>query len=338
MTPTSGPAFAASIEAAIRSLNTVKYCCVAGIAWMVYDILINLDREVKHFWVSKFKWSFPRVLYFLNRYFALASVAFFVFGLFHPLSTTVSTVSIYVQTWTGALEIWFLQAILIYRVNALYRTKKILISILVFFLSSAAAVIAIITTTAGTSKTMAEHIPGLSACVPAPRQSRLGEIWAFWVPILVFESYLFALALLQLVRNVEMVRRNALLFRSRSHLVELILRDSIWYFLLVCLIDISSLIIWQSHHGPAGQPGTEWTTGFTAPFFSITGTRLLLNLREHGDFAEYISTGGISALNHYGTEPHSAIQFAERAVIAMKPTFEDSRTAVHITTPCMPEP
>ncbi|KAF8205433.1 hypothetical protein K438DRAFT_1819099 [Mycena galopus ATCC 62051] len=44
--PTSGPALLADVEAAIQETNTVKYCCVAGLAWIVYDILINLDREV----------------------------------------------------------------------------------------------------------------------------------------------------------------------------------------------------------------------------------------------------------------------------------------------------
>ncbi|KAF8146933.1 hypothetical protein K438DRAFT_490314 [Mycena galopus ATCC 62051] len=323
--PTSDPAaFLAALEAAIRSTETVKYCCVAGIAWMAYDILINLDREVKHFWFGK--WSFPRVLYFLNRYFSLARVVFFVFGLFHPLSTTVCTVSIYVQTWTGALEIWFLQIILIYRVNSLYRTKKILISIIIFFLCSIAGVVMVITTSVGTSKAAAEHLPGLSLCVPVSHHSRLAEIWAFWVPILAFESFLFVLALNQLIRNIGILRKNALLFRSNNHLVELILRDSMWYFLLVCLIDISSLVIWQSPHIPAG---TEWTTGFTAPFFSIIGTRLLLNLREHGDVTDYISTGGtLPASNYRGTEPRSAIEFAERGAVP-KTTFNDSSTVIH---------
>ncbi|KAF8209416.1 hypothetical protein K438DRAFT_230344 [Mycena galopus ATCC 62051] len=228
-TPNSGPALIAALAAAIQSTNTVKYCCVAGIAWMVYDIIINLDREIKYFWFGK--WSLPRVLYFFNRYFSLARVVFFVFGLFHPLTTAVCSASIYVQTWTGALEIWFLQIILVYRVNSLYRSKKILSSIILLFICSAAAVMAIITTSVGSTKTTAEHLPGFSACVPEARHSRLGEIWAFWVPILVFESYLFALALTQLARNIGVVRRSGLLFQSNSHLVELILRDSIWYFL-----------------------------------------------------------------------------------------------------------
>ncbi|KAJ7112405.1 hypothetical protein C8R43DRAFT_1040559 [Mycena crocata] len=327
MSSPSGPAFFAAVESAIQSTNTVKCCCVAGIAWMAYDILINLDREVQHFWSGK--WSLPRVLYFLNRYFSLARVIFFVFGLFHPLSDTFCNAVIYVQTWTGAFEIWFLQIILIYRVNSLYRTKKILIFTLIFFVCSAAAVIAIMTTAVGSANTKVEHLPGLTACIPTAHHSRIGLIWAFWVPILIFESFLFLLALNQLIRNVAVIRKSTLLFRSKHHLVELILRDSMWYFLLVCLLDISSLLIWQSPHVAAG---TEWTTGFTAPVFSITGTRLLLNLREYGDVTEYISTGlgGTPASNWRGTEPHSAIEFAERSVPAAK-TFDDSTTAAHAT-------
>ncbi|KAJ7134312.1 hypothetical protein C8R44DRAFT_421729 [Mycena epipterygia] len=334
-TPASGPTFFAAVEAAIRSTNTVKYCCIAGIAWMVYDILINLDREIKHFWFGR--WSLPRVLYFLNRYFSLARVVFFVFGLFHPISNTVCNVFIYVQTWTGAFEIWFLQIILIYRVHSLYRTKKILISIIISFLLSAAAIIAIITTAVGAAHTVEEHLPGLTLCVPTSRRSQMmGEIWAFWIPILLFESYLFSLSLVQLVRNVGTVRRDALLFRSNSHLVELIFRDSIWYFLTVCIIDLASLAIWQSPHVPAG---TEWTTGFTAPFFSIIGSRLLLNLREYADLTKYISTGGTPASDWRGDETHSAIEFAERSLPkpATKTTFDDSNTATHASSLQHPE-
>ncbi|KAJ7084807.1 hypothetical protein B0H15DRAFT_988954 [Mycena belliarum] len=220
-TPASAAAFLATLEAAIQSANTVKYCCVAGIAWMVYDIIINLDREIKHFWSGK--WSLPRVLYFLNRYFSLARVTFFVYGLFHPLSNTLGqsgTVSIYMQTWTGAFEIWFLQIILIYR--------------------------------------------------DLPPQM----------------------------------------------------------LMVILSLDISSLLIWQSPHVPAG---TEWTTGFTAPVFSITGTRLLLNLREYGGITEYINTGGTRASEWRDTEPHSAIEFAERRAPAANSTFDDSSTAIRAT-------
>ncbi|KAF8138050.1 hypothetical protein K438DRAFT_1996496 [Mycena galopus ATCC 62051] len=307
--PTFNPAVVASLEAAIKANLTVKYCCFAGIAWMVYDILINLHREVKHFWFGK--WFFPRVLYFLNRYFSLARVVFYVFG----------TASIYVQTWTGAFEVWFLQIILIYRVNSLYRTKKILIAIIFLFLCSVAGVTTIITKSVGASQA--------AACMVGPHHVRLGAIWAFWVPILAFESVLFVLALFQLVRNIGMFRKNALLFQSNSHLIELILRDSIWYFLVVCLVDITSLVLWQSPHVPAG---TEWTTGFTSPLFSIIGTRLLLNLREYGDVMEYTSSGGRPNSNYHESEPRSAIGFAGRTRAA-RTTFGDSSTRIRTPIP-----
>ncbi|KAF8181746.1 hypothetical protein K438DRAFT_1179868 [Mycena galopus ATCC 62051] len=287
---------------------------------MVYDILINLHREVKHFWFGK--WFFPRVLYFLNRYFSLARVVFYVFGLFYLTSSTaVCTASIYVQTWTGAFEVWFLQIILIYRVDSLYRTKKILIAIIFLFLGSVAGVTTIITKSVGASQA--------AACMVGPHHVRLGAIWAFWVPILAFESVLFVLALFQLVRNIGMVRKNALLFQSNSHLIELILRDSIWYFLVVCLVDITSLVLWQSPHVPAG---TEWTTGFTSPLFSIIGTRLLLNLREYGDVMEYTSSGGRPNSNYHESEPRSAIRFAGRTRAA-RTTFGDSSTGIHTPIP-----
>ncbi|KAF8205425.1 hypothetical protein K438DRAFT_1757388 [Mycena galopus ATCC 62051] len=291
--PTSG----ADLEAAaLRDANTVKYCCVAGLAWIVYDILINVDREVTHFWFGK--WSFPRVLYFLNRYFSLARVVFRLFGVFgnsqsclrkfflnmgvwQPLlipSLLPCVASLYVQTWTGAFEIWFLQTVLIYRVNSLYRTKKILISIIVFFLCSAAGVITIIMRSIETSRA--------AVCVQALHDSQLGEIWAFWAQWLGSTAR----------------------------------------------VDIASLVIWRTPQTSAFSGDMQWTTGFSGPFFSIVGSRLLLNLREYGGVTEYLSTISINlpASKYRGRELHSAMAFAERDRTP-ESTRDDFSTGIHTT-------
>ncbi|KAJ3551191.1 hypothetical protein NM688_g4854 [Phlebia brevispora] len=69
------PTSITSIEAELALLYTTvqqtysaNYHEVAGVTVLLYDILLNLDNEVEVFWQTR--WSFPKALYFIARYFA----------------------------------------------------------------------------------------------------------------------------------------------------------------------------------------------------------------------------------------------------------------------------
>ncbi|KAF8591654.1 hypothetical protein K439DRAFT_778639 [Ramaria rubella] len=52
----------------ISAVTTTKYSMVASLTFLVYDYLLNFDVELEFVW--KLRWSFGKMLYLFNRYFA----------------------------------------------------------------------------------------------------------------------------------------------------------------------------------------------------------------------------------------------------------------------------
>ncbi|KAG8683908.1 hypothetical protein FRC08_014006 [Ceratobasidium sp. 394] len=54
-----------NLVSARRRLDVVKYCVVATRTVLLYDILVNLDYEIRYIWTKP--WSLVRFLYHFNR-------------------------------------------------------------------------------------------------------------------------------------------------------------------------------------------------------------------------------------------------------------------------------
>jgi hypothetical protein len=79
-------------------------------------------------------------------------------------------------------------------------------------------------------------IPGIPFCVPVdvPR-----HLYAFWIPIIAFESLLCGMAL---YRGFQGIVGDGSLFRSGRRLVTILVRDSILFFLVYVPFHRSSEI------------------------------------------------------------------------------------------------
>jgi hypothetical protein len=78
----------------------------------------------------------------------------------------------------------------------------------------------------------ANLIPGLSFCVVLNLPT---WFWAYWVPLLISEALLCALALPQTLRAGSAIPRSQLksgIFDSTRRLVDVMIRDSLMYFLV----------------------------------------------------------------------------------------------------------
>lgn len=69
-------------------------------------------------------------------------------------------------------------------------------------------------------------IPGGMFCIPNNVST---HFFAFWIPMLAFETLLCGLAL---IRGFQTYRSNGTLFQSGRQLVAILIRDSIFYFLV----------------------------------------------------------------------------------------------------------
>ncbi|KAG8782042.1 hypothetical protein FRC12_021284 [Ceratobasidium sp. 428] len=63
------PELVATIVNVYVQVQNAKYLAMASYMLLVYDILIHLDNEIIHIWSSR--WSFARVIYYLNRFLPL---------------------------------------------------------------------------------------------------------------------------------------------------------------------------------------------------------------------------------------------------------------------------
>jgi len=162
----------------------------------------------------------------------------------------------------------------------MYRSKSLLRVTLALYLLSATAMIVLAVEIVLQTPVTNELYPGFFFCsAKAGPARKRGLAWYWWLPIIALEFYLFVLALLQLVQNVQYMRKRTLIFARPKYLFEVVLRDSIWYFAFVICIDVATVIIWQRTSGSV-ESGSQWTNGLLVPFFAFVSSRLNFDLRE----------------------------------------------------------
>lgn len=147
-------------------------------------------------------------------------------------------------------------------------------------------------------------IPGLPTCTLL---SVPDYLYTFWIPILAFESLLCGMALF---RGIQTLYHHQSVFRSGRHLMTMLLRDSVIYYLM-CAIPffhlhhsrVTELAVYSPHISPicwfgaperlilhpsfiqfrwnSAQAGLlEAPVGFTIAMSCVIGNRLILNVRN----------------------------------------------------------
>jgi len=176
------------------------------------------------------------------------------------------------QGFTGLIACVIAQLILQMRIYALYSlNKKILALMAVCFIASV-TVSATIMGMVVTDITAAAFrvTPTILFCVPSGVSK---HFFAFWIPILFFESLLCGLAL---YKGFETFRSASSAFRSGRHLVDILVRDSVLYFLIMFATYLTCLLIWIT----ARQTLLEIPIGFSVALSCVLGNRVILNVRE----------------------------------------------------------
>jgi len=253
-------------------LTATRYMQVAATALLSYDYLLTLKYEIEHFWSPKVSWA--SILFFSNRYFALFTLTLNTGALLSPGDTDKFCMVWvkYLVTGFGAMEIFIVQGILIARIHAMYRGSRVILTgLLAFYVASMASAVTVVALSVRNNIVTAHPAPGLVVCASL---SPPNHIWAFWIPILAFEGSLFGLAIrkafLHLYKNPFKGRT------STMQVLEIMIRDSVIYFLLIFIAYTVNALIWRF----AAADLLDVVHGFTLATVSISGTRMMLNLRE----------------------------------------------------------
>ncbi|KAK0444566.1 uncharacterized protein EV420DRAFT_1003068 [Desarmillaria tabescens] len=255
--------------AGLRDLHSTRYSALASGVIVLFDHLITLDDEVDLVWRSH--WSIGKLLFIINRYYTLLSVIFNYYGLFMmPLSESVSHRFFQWQGWTGLIACMIAEVILQMRLYALYLLNKKVLALMVtsFIICSASA--AVIMGIVLSKLSMSYTLAGTSFCAP---NGIPDYFYTFWIPTIAFESLLCGLALF---RGFQTFSSDGPLFSSGRHLVSILIRDSVFYFVVMFATYLTNLLVWTA--APADL--LEIPIGFSVTFSCVMSNRIILNVRR----------------------------------------------------------
>jgi len=194
--------------------------------------------------------------------------------------------------WTGIVEVFVVQAILCFRLHALYgRSRRVLFGLVTLFACTSIATIAalaheIIVVNALGQTTNAPPLANLVTCTSF---ASVKNFYVIAIPVLTFDGTAFAMAAYKAYvhftdkSSVNVDVKDGVNISGRvkwrwsgSRLLNILVRDSILYFILISTIYIANVLIWR--FGPSTL--SIVATGWSLALLSIAGNRMLLSIRK----------------------------------------------------------
>jgi len=258
------------VATAYQDVFTIRNAELAAGVIIIYDHLVTLDDEIELIWHAG--WSLGKILFLLNRYYALFAVVFNNYIIFSPhLSNHLCMVWIRWQGITGIISFILGELILQLRLYALYfLNRKVLAFMSVTFAGAVIASSTLMGISLAQTRVISNMIPGLPFCVPTFTPK---IFYSFWIPMLISETVLCGLALW---RGIQSFRQNRTLFQSGKKMIEVLIRDSFLYFLIMFAVYLANTVIFIL--GDATK--MESSIGYTVTFSCVLGSRLCLNVRS----------------------------------------------------------
>ncbi|KAJ7917200.1 hypothetical protein B0H13DRAFT_1995645 [Mycena leptocephala] len=276
-------ALANLIFTGLQDIQATRFAQLASSAIIIFDHIITLDEEVELIWKSP--WSMGKAL-------------FFIVPLFSPsLTDTVSLRFFRWQGWTGLIACMIAEVILQMRLYALYFLNKKVLALMVttFIVSSASSAVIMGKVLQGITA-RAHALPGTTFCVPFGVPD---YFFAFWIPIIGFESLLCGLAL---YRGFQTFRAAGSPFQSGRHLVAILIRDSILYFLVMFATYFTNMLVWVS----APTNLLEIPIAFSVALSCCLGNRMILNVREVNREIQSTKEHTVESIKHQSRETRAS--------------------------------
>ncbi|KAI0700348.1 hypothetical protein BC835DRAFT_1412153 [Cytidiella melzeri] len=297
------------LQNTLQGLQRVRYSELIASMIIIYDHAITLDSEINLIW--KAKWSFGKFLFLLNRYYTLFVVIFNNYVLFGPGVTSTVYIGLngkeQPEYWRSCLENL--------RLLALYNLNR---RVLAFMACTFA--VALVTSTSimavGLSKlnviSIPIHLPNISVSMcTVTNLDSVSFFYAFWIPIMVSESFLCALVVIRAVERMREHKRARMAFTRMENgreLVMVLIRDSILYFLVLFAVYLTNTILFLQNNVIA----TESAISYAVALSCVMGSRLCLNVRGMISASSYLppSTVGLDIASSRPHPPHSSYAIA----------------------------
>ncbi|KAJ8587697.1 hypothetical protein M405DRAFT_290077 [Rhizopogon salebrosus TDB-379] len=252
-----------------------SYISVTILTLISYDYLLLFEKEVEFLW--KRQWTLMSCLYFIVRYLGLflALVSGCSGGLLYIPEAVSYALSVLME-WGFSVYFWFAEAILIWRLCALYNQSKRLLYVLL------ATFLPIVALEIGTdiylySRRSAYSVTEIVLVTPDVKYCmmsfKLGPMIAVYtsIPIICYDIFLVILAAVILVKHLK--ERTTVRLKPNAY-VMMIVRYHIIYFVLNLTNQILLVVLWTGIPAPARSFLELFVS--CAPF--ILAPRLIINI------------------------------------------------------------
>ncbi|KAI0954183.1 hypothetical protein AcV7_007485 [Taiwanofungus camphoratus] len=243
---------------------------IMSLALMVYDYCLTFNDELRYMWEGRFVWT--RVLFWMNRYWPMANLIFdnIILGVAHPSDIELCSFWFKWFFYANMTTRVCISAILILRLHVMFNCdRRLLITLCALFCAEFAAESTIMARVVYSAKVypMPPQFSKLTGCVPIVTQR---YAWAYWLPVLVFESIMLSLSVVKSVRQAQEDTRT-------PYVTVVLLRDSVVYYGGIIGPILINCIVWKSKVSLffAFVPTSLMMN-------SILGCRMLLNIQKAG--------------------------------------------------------
>ncbi|KAK7039614.1 hypothetical protein R3P38DRAFT_2514914 [Favolaschia claudopus] len=275
-----------------RSANVSALCLFA------WDYVLTFPQEVQYFWGSR--WSFVKVLFFLNRYLTMVLVVFTVFfDLYSTPDADTPECVLYpgliwakFQVFAALFCAFVVEVIMQVRLHAMYGNDKRLIFVVSLLcvgelMSMMSLSLAKCVKNVFTGLT---QIPGAPWTLDFCNNVIPDHFYPYWIAFMLFDAIILVLV----------VRKAYIHYRklpdkswSNASLMTVLIRDSVLYFLCNVVVFLGTTLLWR--FGPTSLATIANSWSLVVP--STSAGRLLLNMRSSfKPSSDGISTTGLSVL------------------------------------------
>ncbi|KAH9478078.1 hypothetical protein JR316_0010315 [Psilocybe cubensis] len=301
-----------SLWSGLHVVESVRYGRLATVTIIFFDHLIMLDQEIDYIWTAR--WTVISILYILNRYYALVAAMYDIllvsmrssqerfrrFSLYvffnsnlsnsmyvvlsrhlvitdifnhnHPDVADRCTVFLKWEGWTGLVFAMLGQSILQFRIYALYSGNRRVVVPMVTIFAVCSSISGWLMWKNISNSSVVSHNYGTGPFCRAI-QGGGSTLYAFWIPVIVFETLL---CLLALSAGINSFIQDGYTFRHSGRLLQILLRDSMTYFVVITGTAFACLL------GAIINGGVylESPVGFSVAMICTLGNRLILNIRD----------------------------------------------------------
>ncbi|KAH8809629.1 hypothetical protein DL96DRAFT_1628662 [Flagelloscypha sp. PMI_526] len=258
-------------------LSASRYSQVSALALILWDYFVTLDQEISYFWNASLSW--PTILFFINRYFTIALISTGTIALVSQQvnETVLLFCTIYVRylfTGGGMIHIFVIQFILAFRLWAMYGNARYLLWVLgILWIITAISASAIVHLSFKHATVTSEPLPGIRACSVMNRPEK---IWAYVIPILVFETTLFAMASFKAIRYFIFAAKANIPIKFQ--IIHVLFRDSLVYYFIILAFYGANALLWGL--APVALVNTVYCLSLAMT--SIAASRMAFNLKAQG--------------------------------------------------------